>query len=91
MRLRGLSGARDEFHLAATKPDPRLDPTRLGLTLPTVIVGLEITLAVFSTAKSPPTYRCSSRPNLNWSSTSRPPSRSTIPETLLATADEVIQ
>ena len=34
---------------------------------------------IFSKARSPPIYRCCSRPNSSWSSTSRPPRRSASP------------
>ena len=50
-------------------------------------------LAASSRARSPPTCRSCSRPSSSWSSTSRPPRRlaSTVPPTLLARADEVIE
>ena len=46
-----------------------------------------------SRARSRPTCRCRRRPSTSWSSTSRPPRRSasTVPRTLLARADEVIE
>ena len=46
-----------------------------------------------SRARSRPTCRCRRRPSTSWSSTSRPPRRSasTVPPTLLARADEVIE
>ena len=51
------------------------------------------TPGVSSRAKSRPTCRSCSRPSSSWSSTSRPPRRSasTVPPTLLARADEVIE
>ena len=46
-----------------------------------------------SRARSQPTCRCRRRPSTSWSSISRPPRRSasTVPPTLLARADEVIE
>ena len=43
--------------------------------------------------EKPTTCRCRRRPNSSWSSISRPPKRSdsTLPPTLLARADEVIE
>ena len=62
-------------------------------TSPTCIGARPSTSTAFSRARSRPTCRSSSRPSSSWSSTSRPPRRSasTVPPTLLARADEVIE
>ena len=59
----------------------------------TVSAARPIMSTAFSRARSRPICRSSSRPSSNWSSTSRPPRRSasTVPPTLLARADEVIE
>ena len=59
----------------------------------TSIAAQPATSTASSRARSQPTYRCKRRPSTNSSSTSRPPRRSvsTVPPTLLARADEVIE
>ena len=64
-----------------------------GVEPPNVSGRAAPTLTASSRAPSQPICRSSSRPSSSWSSTSRPPRRSasTVPPTLLARADEVIE
>ena len=65
-----------------------------GANLAMTCIGAPAAMSTESSrARSPPTCRSSSRPSSSWSSTSRPPRRSasTVPPTLLARADEVIE
>ena len=91
-RWRSRHAAAHDLPVARFRRSRRADELR-SQHYRTPIVRSASTPAAFSRARSPPICRCSSPPNSSWSSTSRPPRRSasTVPPTLLARADEVIE